>query len=554
MNLDLNTDFLNFGSAKWVKIQTSLLTGALSRLQISDLIQGHLNVNKPDKVRVRVWRNYAAEPMENTFLAIGLFWGIQYELDFMGYDDSFSFGESLNTNANRSVELVLVDRSHYQLSDEEFYKWITARELYLAAITGNTIVTAIADQQIVIRFDGIEVKRLPDVSDNANLYDTRYEKLTGSRLTPRTHFLIARELSAAWVGSAVVSPKKLVVVDLDFTLHEGVLGELQENLNVTGDYLTLQEQLLFAKQRGFMLAIISKNDQRDVLKLLAPQSAYVLRESDFVCIEASWESKHIAMEKILQKTRINQDSVIFIDDNPVELLQMNAAFPHISLVSAADGPVAACEALLYVPGYQRQRSDDLGETRILDIQSNDERLELINNGLNSYYLSARPVLKISIKDELQLERLVDLARRSNQFNLTLSRSGILEYRSVGAIWISLSMRDQFSDSGIIGGILLKKIDSEECSIQELFLSCRVLGRGLETALICQGILAGITKLGTRKIRISWSIGERNEPALNWLTKSFLETGPTTSGSVTLCKDEIANLAAPPKGVEVEVTG
>jgi FkbH-like protein len=554
MSCDINADAFNPGSPTWIELQTNLLTGGLSRLQISDLIQLKLKEEVRDLVHVRVWRNYAAEPMENTFLAIGSYWGIHYELDFMGYDDSLSFVDGLSANTSSHVEVILIDRAQYLLSDEEFYEWISNREQHLATTTGNTIVTAIADQQIVIRFDSTEVARLPAETDSEVLYDTRYEKLTGSRLTPRTHFLIARELSAAWVGSAVASPKKLIVVDLDFTLHEGVLGELQGNVNVTGDYLKLQEQLLIAKQRGFMLAIISKNDQADVLKLLSSQSAYLLRESDFVCIEASWESKHVAMSEILKRTRINQDAVIFIDDNPVELLQMNIAFPKISLVSAAEGPVSAVETLLYIPGYQRQRGDDLGETRILDIQSNDERAELIRNGLNSYYLSASPVITIAIRDELQLERLVDLARRSNQFNLTLSRAGLAEYQSNDAIWIGLSLKDRFSESGIIGGILLKKLNSDECSIHELFLSCRVLGRGLETALICQGILAGVMKMGTKKISISWSIGERNEPALNWLTKSILDSAPTTSGSVTLSNDQIKNLAAPPKGVQVEVTG
>jgi len=279
---------------------------------------------------------------------------------------------------------------------------------------------------------------------------------------------------------------------------------------------------------------------------------YLLNENDFVSIEASWESKCIAMSKILEKTRVNEDSVIFIDDNPVELLQMKAVYPSISLVSAAEGPDVAGETLRYLPGFQRQKGDDLGDTRIRDIQSNEERLELIQNGLNAYYQSAKPQVKISIQDEKQLERLVDLARRSNQFNLTLARAGIENYRNDESTWVGLGLVDHFNDSGVIGGILLKKLNPEECLIQELFLSCRVLGRGLENSLICQGILAGIKKLGSTRIRLTWTMGERNDPALKWLANTFLEDLPATSGQITISVVDVENLAVTPQGVEVEI--
>lgn len=549
---------MNSGSSKvglglelieWIETQEELISGALSRIRVAELLQK--NANSDGDIRhLRIWRNFAVEPMENAFRALGLYWGVGYKFEYMGYDDSFSFSELSEKDNQVDVELLFVDRSHYHLSDDEFLSWIDEREKYLANITNRTVVTVIADVQIVFRMDSEELSRIS--SEKESFYDQRYERTTGSRLTPRTHFIIARELSTAWIASVFVPPRKLIAVDLDFTLHEGVLGELQNAVHVNEEFRALQAELIAAKKCGYMLAILSKNERQDVLALLSSHPDYLLREEDFVAVEASWDLKQIAMQRILEKTRINQDAVIFVDDNPVELLQMMSAFPQITAVSAAQGPVQAFQTLQYVPGYRRQLKDDLGETRIRDIQSNEEREALIIDGLNSYYRSASPVLGLTVKNEGHLERLVDLGKRSNQFNLTLRRSGVAEFKAQDSIWLSLSLKDKFSDSGIIGGLLLKKTNDDRCEVEELFLSCRVLGRGLETSLICRGILEGSKYFGVTNVTISWVIGERNEPALKWIGESLLDGIPSEAGSVTLSRSQLVALAEPPQGVEVEV--
>jgi FkbH-like protein len=534
---------------EWIEIQEQLISGALGRIKVAELLQKNDHTDG-DLQHLRIWRNIAVEPMENAFRVLGLYWGVGYKFQYMGYDDSFSFSELSEKDDEVDCEVLFVDRSHYHLSDSEFISWINERERYLANITQRAIVTVIADTQIVFRMEGEEVSRIS--GEIEPFYDQRYERTTGSRLTPRTHFIIARELSTAWIASLFMPPRKLIAVDLDFTLHEGVLGELQNDVQVNGDFLALQAELIAAKKRGYMLAILSKNERQDVLDLLSSHADYLLREEDFVAIEASWDSKQIAMQRILERTRINQDAVIFVDDNPVELLQMMSAFPQVAVVSAADGPLQASQTLQYVPGYRRRLMDDLADTRIRDIQSNEEREALIIDGLNSYYRSASPVLGLTVRNEGHLERLVDLGKRSNQFNLTMARSGVDEFKAQNSIWLSLSLKDKFSDSGIIGGLLLKKTHDDRCEVEELFLSCRVLGRGLETSLICRGMLEGCRYLDVTTVAISWVIGERNGPALKWISELQQDGMSLEAGSVTLSNSQLVSLAEPPQGVEVEV--
>lgn len=537
----------------WTEIQGKLLSGKMSRIQMLDLLKSCADVDNAQTKYIRIWRNFAVEPMEIAFRVLGLYWGISYDLMFMGYDDSLSFAEITTAGISDAIEIIMVDKSHYQLSDEDFDAWLRHREEHLTEISMNKVVTVVVDEEITIRVLGNEVSRiLPDLNVNSH-FDSRYERTTGSRLTPRTHFLIARELSTAWVPSFFFPPRKLIAVDLDHTLHEGVLGELLNEVVVNDDFYLLQQELGVAKSRGFMLAIISKNNRGDVLGLLNSHPRYRLRESDFVAIEASWDSKQNAMTRILDKTRINAEAVLFIDDNPIELLQMKATYPQMGVVSAIDGPVVACQSLSSVPGYRRQSGDTLGETRIQDIQSNEQRAALIENGLMSYYQTAKPVFGVSVGNSEELDRLVDLGKRSNQFNLTLSRLDEASYKSNESIWVSLSLKDQFSDSGTIGGLVIEKSGIDDCTIRELFLSCRVLGRGLETSLICQAILQGMNAFNVGSVAISWVIGPRNEPAISWLTSTFLNEAPVSPGSVTMLESQIRQLSEPPQGVKVEIT-
>ena len=534
-----------------IDVQGRLLTGRMSRLDIADFVKSAGAERPTQQIRVRIWRNYAVEPMETWFKATGIFWGLNYEFAYMGYDDSLSFLDYVD-DQEASCEVLMVDSMHYTMDRDDFLQWISDREKYLSAISGNPVVSVVLDDKVSIRSHS-EIVSVHTEADGNPLFDNRYEKSTGSRLRPETHALIARELSCTWVASCFVPPKKLIVADLDYTLHEGVLGEGIDKIFVGDDHKFLQEELLAAKSRGFMLSFLSKNDVEDVRNLLRNPNDYRIDESDLVAIEASWEPKIEGMRRILELTRINQDAVIFVDDNPVELIQMKSAYPRMSVVNASDGPRTAAEVLMRVPGFLRREHDDLADIRISDLKSNEERDTIIRDGLQTYYLTASPSLQIGLSRTSDLERLVDLGKRSNQFNLVLARAGLDAYLNGQSAYVSLALSDRFSDSGVIGGIVLSGEDGDgACNIVDLFLSCRVLGRGLETTLICSGISAAMKHLGACNVRIPWIVSERNEPALTWLGNTFLDRVPESAGLVTVSLEEIESLSVPPEGVRCEI--
>lgn len=542
---------LNLKADSWISFQEKLCDSQIPRVEISKMLS-MLDMSQSNLLRVRVWRNYTCEPMEIATKMVGAYWNFAYNFNYMGYDDSFSFAELSPNDRVYDVELMLVDSNHYQLHYQSLVEWLVSRSNYLGKVTSSHVVCVILGNQIDVLVEGKVVSSLrPD--NEIDFYDIRYEKSTGSRLKPKTHYLLGRELAATWLPERSTPPKKLLAIDLDFTLHSGIVGEEGQRVEVTDQFRQLQSELREAKQKGLMLAVLSKNDRQDVLRLFREHPDYVLRESDFVSIEASWSSKSDAMHRVLEKTRINQDSVIFIDDNPVELIQMAAVFPGITCVSVDAGPAVARKALALVPGYRRSIEDHASGIRIRDLQSNEEREMLISNGLTTYYETARPVLKVSVGDHNDLERLIDLGKRSNQFNLLLARSEMVAYVALDSIWVALSLEDRFSDSGIIGGALCIKTSEDSCRVSELFLSCRVLGRGLETSLICSGLMEATKHFSADSLEISWIIGERNEPALSWISKELIGNQIDGEGSITLSIQELKELSHPPTGVKIEVT-
>lgn len=543
------TNALELDGADWIQLQKKIFGGQLSRLDLANFLM-QPRKREASLIQVRVWRNYACEPMEPIARVVGRYWNLEYEFTYTGYDDSLSLVDDSLGASTFDIELVMIDVSHYQIELDEFQDWLDLRLSHLRQLTATKVVCVLVGEQIEILVDGKKLSSLqcPDGS----FFDVRYQKTTGSRLTPAAHYLLGRELAGTWLGEQIVPPKKLLAIDLDFTLHSGVLGELGINVVVDERFKCLQAEILRAKQDGLMLAILSKNDKRDVISLLQSHPDYMLRETDFVAIEASWESKTEALTRIIRQTRINQDSVVFIDDNPVELLQMSAEFPRVTCVSADVGPEIATTTLKLVPGYRRSSTDHAADLRVRDIQSNQVREQLISSGVSTYYETAKPCLKINVGHVADLERLVDLGKRSNQFNLLLARCERSDYESPSSVWVALSLQDRFSDSGIIGGILCRQTTSEEYSVQDLFLSCRVLGRGLETSLLFSGMLAAMTNVRCRVLNLSWVVGDRNEPALTWLATTVVSDPVETSGAVTMTIEQVRELSNPPVGVRVEV--
>ena len=301
--------------------------------------------------------------------------------------------------------------------------------------------------------------------------------------------------------------KKCIVLDLDNTLWGGVLGEDGiDGIKLGGDYPgkayhLFQEALLELSKSGVILTICSKNNEGDVMEVWDKSPFMVLRKDRFATWRINWTDKATNIREIADELNIGLDSLVFIDDNPTERELIRQALP---MVEIPEFPAQPYELPLFfqdlVEKYFRVYSitkEDKEKTE--QYKANAQRAQAQRSfvDFDSFLESLDIHLTIEAANGFNIPRIAQMTQKTNQFNLTTKRytdSDIISRLQDGwKIWC-LSVSDKFGDSGITGTII---VNGNE--IDTLLLSCRILGKGIETAFL-RCILGILKNQGMENVR------------------------------------------------------
>ncbi|MCI8597618.1 MAG: HAD-IIIC family phosphatase [Lachnospiraceae bacterium] len=287
--------------------------------------------------------------------------------------------------------------------------------------------------------------------------------------------------------------KKVLAVDLDNTLWGGVISE--DGLNgielgqdsAAGEmYGEIQKYIKRQKEIGVILAINSKNDMSNV-ELAFSHSDMQLELNDFSAVNANWNNKAENIVDIATKLNLGLDSIVFIDDNPVERASVKEQFPIVAVPELAE-PERYIK-ILNRAGFFEVTSlseEDRNRTQMYqaveEFKLESEKYTDYNEFLNNLHMEGI-IQKIS---EENIQRIAQLTNKTNQFNLTTRRLTEDEIRSFmtdeNYICLYGRLKDKFGDNGIVSVLIAKK--EEKVIFIELFLmSCRVLKRGMEDAMM-----------------------------------------------------------------------
>ncbi|MBC2580265.1 HAD family hydrolase [Clostridium sp. DJ247] len=289
--------------------------------------------------------------------------------------------------------------------------------------------------------------------------------------------------------------KKCIILDLDNTLWGGVIGEdgldgIKLGESYPGKcYKDFQQQLLNLKNRGVLLAICSKNNSEDVDEVLKKHPDMVLKKEDFACIKANWDNKYSNINAISQELNIGLDSLVFIDDSPIECELIKQKIPEVTVITLPKNPLEYPD-LIYNLNYFNTISlteEDFHKTDIYKAQA--ERMTLKNSysNLDDYYKSLKMKVEIKEVDDFSVPRIAQLTQKTNQFNLTTKRYSekdikeMLQNKEYKLYYIRVI--DKFGDNGITGFCILNSIDKYTLYIDTFLLSCRVMGRTIENAFM-----------------------------------------------------------------------
>jgi FkbH-like protein len=506
-----------------------VLTRLPSRGKIQDL-------SNPSKVESKdlnfyVLRNTAFENISQLISNIIRSFGFESKWNYSPYDDSFQgFSIPLETD----FLIVVIDMDRLKLEDKtEFLLEILSQIKSLKTDSMEVLFNVISVQQekfALPKDEFIDISQLPNFS-GSEFFDAERQELFGTPLSGFGMVALGQHLSLTHVLPKLVEPTKLIVVDLDNTLHSGVLGEDGfDGITLNDNYLVLHRQLLDYVENGSLLAIVTKNDPADVSYLL--EKVYKWDLEKIFAIEASWEPKSQAITRIIQKANIAPNSVLFIDDNPSEIHEVQSYFEDIELILANMGPEDTLFAIKNFPGLISGRNEVPYIDRTKDLKANEFRAVYEKKDLKSYLEVVDAEILLLGKVDFSIERASEMSRKTNQFNFSLARKDSNEWQmafnSDDYRTYQCTYKDKFSDSGIILSAMIK-IENHDACIEELVISCRVLGRGIEDYLInlIKRDLINIHKINS--IVLDFKEGPRNDPARTWVQNHSVPIGVGKEG-------------------------
>lgn len=466
------------------------------------------------KYRVQVFRNHSFELIADILPAYLDYAGISVSFSYSGYDDSLSF---LELDCSVDMVLLWIDATRYpSINVQDF---LTERLICLRERFRGPVLLIPFGAEVSIGQPGVSVWDLGTLRETLGeqFMDERAKSCTGTALSGKAMMLLGKELGLKALPSLLEPPLKAVVVDFDNTLYSGVLGEEgADGLILTAGHRSLQAHLKRLAQKGLFLCAATKNDAGDVDAMLAARRDFPLKKEDFSIIAASWDSKAEMMEQILGYLNIGPESVVFLDDNIGELHTVSAAFPQIKLIHALDDASLTDEVVSWFPGLGLGGVSAEASLRRGDVQANQRRQELQQRmSAADYIRSLQMQMVFSGDNPAQMARISELANKTNQFIFNYKRytpsetEAILRDSTYRVVTVSLS--DRLSDSGMIG-VCVGKNEGDHVTLEECFVSCRALGRGVDEMIVLGAIQRILEDFQKETLQVCFQDGPRNVPA------------------------------------------
>jgi FkbH-like protein len=318
------------------------------------------------------------------------------------------------------------------------------------------------------------------------------------------------DVVARAIGALKGKAKKALVLDLDNTLWGGVIGDdgvegiaLGQG-SATGEaFLAIQNLALDLRARGVVLAVCSKNEEAAARSPFREHPDMLLKEEHIAVFQANWTDKAANLRAIAETLNIGVDALVFLDDNPFEREQVRAELPMVGVPEVGSDPALYPRILAAAGYFEAVAFTDEDRARAEQYQANAQRAAMLTSSgdIGEYLASLDMVCTIGRVDRLTRPRVAQLINKSNQFNLTTRRyteQEVAELEQDSSVHpIQIRLVDRFGDNGIISVIVARAL-GEDWEIDTWLMSCRVLGRGVETAALSH-LVEAARRAGARSL-------------------------------------------------------
>lgn len=364
-------------------------------------------------------------------------------------------------------------------------------------------------------------------------YSPKLELITKTPFAPSVFAAASRDIKAV-VDSLDGRARKIIVLDLDNTLWGGIVGDDGvSGLRLGGHdwigeaYVAFQRRLLALTQRGVQLALVSKNDESLALEVIDTHPEMVLRRQHFAGWRINWNDKAKNIAELSEELRLGLQSFVFIDDNPVERARVAGAFPEVLVPEWPKDPAE------YAPTLEAMECFDVPQITEEDFQrtatqaaERTRRASLAGSSaesLGEWLHSLETSVHVETLSSTNLARVTQLFNKTNQMNLTTRRLSAAEIEAWAAapgrrLW-AVRVTDRFGDSGLTG-VLGLEISGGIARVTDFILSCRVMGRLVEHAMLHVASSYALSQ-GATELQVEYRRTERNAPCLQVLETSGL---------------------------------
>jgi len=320
--------------------------------------------------------------------------------------------------------------------------------------------------------------------------------------------------------------KKCIVLDLDNTLWGGIVGEDEFDAIELGQssngkaFVEFQKHLLSLWHQGIILAINSKNNFEDAIKVIREHPDMILKEEHFASLQINWNDKAQNLKAISEELNIGLNSIVYFDDDPVNQERIKQELPEVLTIKLPEDPSQYTDILMSLNDFNvlQKTDEDLKRGKMYSQQRQRVELEQSTKNIDDFLKQLNIKVKIKKANKFTIPRISQLTLKTNQFNLTTKRyqeEDILKFSSDNNMIVGCAqIEDKFGDSGITNVFIIEKND-KEWKIDTFLLSCRVIGRGIEDAIVSY-ILKEAKNQGIEKIIADFIPTKKNKP-----TETFL---------------------------------
>jgi FkbH-like protein len=347
---------------------------------------------------------------------------------------------------------------------------------------------------------------------------------------------------------------KALVVDLDNTLWGGVIGEdRMTGIRLSAEYpgaayQALQRALLALTYKGILVAICSKNNPDDAMEVLEKHPGMLLRPRHFAAMRISWNDKSQGLREIAAELNIGIDSLAFLDDNPFEREQVRRTLPEVMVIDLPADPLQYAAVVRDHPAFERLTlsAEDQQRTTFYAEQRERAQAEQKFQSKEDFYRFLEQEAEIAAVSPTTLARISQLTQKTNQFNVTTRRYAEEQISRMAedpaCEVLSIRLHDRFGDHGLVG-VSITRDEGDTCEIDTFLLSCRVISRTVESALLAHLAEQAIAR-GCKRLEGWFLPTKKNAPARDFYKQHGFEiarqNGEGALWSLDLTKQQLAS--------------